>query len=260
MCHCYKWLRRLVESKVKGSLWHRQARDEFIGLACCWPLFRTSLQACLAPRLLVATDATLSKAGGVITDLSPRQAVALWSRQKWNRVGLTYQGIEGDLHTPLFGTTSPLQRDCSMEDAIQTLQFREIFRYRFRERKHINHQEMIAWRTGIKHLSRNLAFHDCRVLSLLDSQAVCCSVRKGRSTSHALNALLQSVAGTCLLARLDVIPLWVASAANAADDPTRISKVRDAVPADLASENFIDLASENFWLQAEDWRWPLEAT
>eukprot|EP00971_Amphidinium_carterae_P118978 2357183-Amphidinium_carterae.1 len=253
MCHCYKWVRQLVEGKVTCARWHYRARDELIGLACCWPVLRTSLKACIAPTLL-ATDATLSKAGGVVTDLTPQQAVAIWSRQRWNRIGLSYQGSgdDGDLHTPLFCTSVPLYKDECLEEALQTLQFREIFRYRFRERKHINVQEMISWRTGIKNISRQSSLHDCKVLCLLDSQVVSCSVRKGRSTSHSLNALLQTTVGTSLLAKLDIIPLWISSEANAADDPTRVSHVRKA------SEKSVE--SERFWRCGDRWEWPLEAT
>eukprot|EP00971_Amphidinium_carterae_P147588 2924992-Amphidinium_carterae.1 len=91
---------------------------------------------------------------------------------------------------------------------------------------------MTAWRTGIRHLSRDASasLHGCRILALLDSQVVSCSIQKGRSTSHRLNTLLQSIAGTCLLSKQSVIPLWISSKSNAADDPTRVSRVRDAVP------------------------------
>eukprot|EP00971_Amphidinium_carterae_P137456 2724149-Amphidinium_carterae.1 len=61
--------------------------------------------------------------------------------------------MEGDLDTPLFRTTSPLRKDEALEGAVQTLQFREVCRYRFRDKRHINVQEMTAWRTGIRHLS-----------------------------------------------------------------------------------------------------------
>eukprot|EP00971_Amphidinium_carterae_P240216 4769357-Amphidinium_carterae.1 len=111
---------------------------------------------------------------------------------------------------------------------------------------------MTAWRTGIRHLSRDASLHGCRILALLDSQVVSCSIQKGRSTSHRLNTLLQSIAGTCLLSKQSVIPLWISSKSNAADDPTRVSRVRDAVPDSPAT-----LA---FWKSAQSWTWPLEAT
>eukprot|EP00971_Amphidinium_carterae_P029534 581407-Amphidinium_carterae.1 len=249
--HGYRWLRQLTERKSRGGLWDIPTRDELAGLALCWPLFRTSLLACLSPTV-IATDATLRKAGGVECQVSPKQAVALWGRQRWHRVGLTFQGVDGDLDHPLFSTSVPLHRDCALELGLQTLQFRETFRYRFRDKRHINFQELLAWRTGITSLSRRICLHETKILSLLGSQVVCYSIRKGRSTSHALNGLLQSVAGTCLLGKLDVVPLWISSAANAADDPTRIDEVRCAEPATPESDAF--------WATACRWTWPLQAT
>eukprot|EP00971_Amphidinium_carterae_P168447 3337353-Amphidinium_carterae.1 len=158
---------------------------------------QSSLGACIAPALL-STDATLKKAGGVMTK-PPRP-------KRW----LT----------------------------------------------HINFQELLASRTGIKKVSGEPSLHKTRLLTLLDSQVVACTVQKRRSTSHKLNAFLQTIAGTCLLVKLDPVLLWISSAANAADDPTRLSHVREAKDADEVSEGF--------WATAEDWSWalswPLAAT
>eukprot|EP00971_Amphidinium_carterae_P188722 3746151-Amphidinium_carterae.1 len=126
ICHGYRWLRQLTERRSRGGLWDISTRDELTGLALCWPLFRTSLLACLSPTV-IATDATLRKAGGVECQVSPRQAVALWGRQRWHRVGLTFQGVDGDLDHPLFCTSVPIHRDCAMEMGLQTLQFHETF-------------------------------------------------------------------------------------------------------------------------------------
>eukprot|EP00971_Amphidinium_carterae_P020160 397147-Amphidinium_carterae.1 len=251
MSFCFTWLHELVGRRAKCARWHARAKDELIGLAVCWPLFRSALDSCIHPTLL-ATDATLSKAGGVTTRLSPEQAVALWSRQRWKKVGLSYQGVEGDLTQPLFWARTPLIRDEVMEKSLQSLQFREAFRYRFRDKKHINFQDLLAWRTGIKMLSRDAAMHGTRLLCILDSQVVACSIQKGRSTSHRLNSLLHSICGTCLLTHIEPIALWVSSSADAADDPTRVSRVRTAVPGDSETDGF--------WRGAEAWTWPLEAT
>eukprot|EP00971_Amphidinium_carterae_P148930 2952700-Amphidinium_carterae.2 len=205
--------------------------------------------------MLASTDATLSRAGVVTAEVSAcsaEQAVAIWGRQKWHRVGLKFQGVGDDPTLPMFEVARPTLQDVPLERALQTLQFKEICRYRFRENRHINYQKLIVWRTGIKHFSRDLKYHNCRLLSLLDSQVVCYSVRKGRSTSCGLNALLQSVVGTCLLSKIEVLPLWIASKANPADDPTRIPEVRRALPNDHATTAF--------WDSAQRWSWPLTAT
>eukprot|EP00971_Amphidinium_carterae_P071684 1417899-Amphidinium_carterae.2 len=78
-------------------------------------------------------------------------------------------------------------------------------------------------------------------------------IRKGRSSSRQLNSVLQRALGLRLVHGLEPLPMWVPSATNPADDPTRGVKIRKATP--------MNASMEEQWLRAmQGSEWPTVVT
>ena len=101
----------------------------------------------------------------------------------------------------------------------QSLPFKELLRYRFRERGHINVQEMRTYRTWLKWGSTRHV--RSRLLGLIDSRVTLGASAKGRSSSPALCHVLQSTLPYVLGSALYPGGLHVYSGENRADGPSR---------------------------------------
>eukprot|EP00971_Amphidinium_carterae_P040337 791763-Amphidinium_carterae.1 len=246
----YAWLQKGKESPWMQRRIPPEVHDEFVGAMILWPWCRTKLRACIADQI-VATDATLTQGGVAVSPLTVDQAVSLWSRQRWRKGALSYVG-EGLPEEELFISSSPMLPDRDLELAIQTLQFARVTDYRYRTRSHVNIQELLAWRTGVRWIANDPARRCTRVLQLIDSQVCVHIISKGRSSSKRLNNIMQSALGHLLLGRIYPQPLWVSSWANPSDELTRGRSIRTAVPLSGCE-------CPDFFDQAEAWPWPLAA-
>ena len=87
-----------------------------------------------------------------------------------------------------------------IEELADSLPFREMLRYRFKKRNHINVLESRVHKTLLKHCAKN--HPNNRILSLLDSRVTLGATSKGRSSSRAICRVLQGslgyVLGGCL--------------------------------------------------------------
>eukprot|EP00971_Amphidinium_carterae_P021060 415534-Amphidinium_carterae.2 len=200
----YSWLQRNKHDPWKIIRMPSVVHDEFLGVMTLWPWCRTHLRACLAD-IVVASDATLKHGGVAAAAVTPEQAVSLWSRQRWRKGALSYLGdeIPGE---ELFVSHAPMGADAALENAVQSLKFVRVVDYQYRERSHVNIQELLAWRTGVRWLANDPSRHSTRVLQVLDSQ--------GRSSSKRLNNIMQSTLGHLMLSRQYPQPLWISSWAN----------------------------------------------
>ena len=141
-------------------------------------------------------------------------------------------------------------------DLCETLQYKELFRYRFKKGGHINVLECRVYKSWLKHYTKRWGNH--RLLGLLDSRVTMGAAAKGRSSSKALSRVLRSSLGSVLGGGLYPGCLHVRSAWNRADGPSR---GRDIDPPSADVANWIrqlqrgDFAS--FELQTSKWTRPV---
>ena len=89
--------------------------------------------------------------------------------------------------------------------------------YAFSHGAHINLQEAKALKSEL--LSRCTDLEGSRSIAGIDSMALSGAWAKGRSSSHALNKILQSCVGWTVLGQQKIIPVILASADTPADFP-----------------------------------------
>ena len=106
-----------------------------------------------------------------------------------------------------------------VEDICESLEFRELYRFRFKRSGHINCLECRVYKSFLKFCSK--AHPRSRVVSFLDSRVTMGAAAKGRSSSKALSRILRTtlayVLGGCLYSGT----LHCRSAWNRADGPSR---------------------------------------
>lgn len=100
-----------------------------------------------------------------------------------------------------------------------SVQFRELLRYKFHRSGHINVLEARVYKTWLKHCSKR--FPSSRVLGLLDSRVTLGASAKGRSSSFAISRVLQGSLGYTIGGNLYPGGLHVCSAKNRSDGPSR---------------------------------------
>jgi len=80
-------------------------------------------------------------------------------------------------------------------------------------------------------LARSASRHSARAVTAIDARAVLGAARKGRTSAATLRRPISRVAATCLAADLQLLCLWVPSAHNPADAPSRGKRARPAGPS-----------------------------
>ena len=106
-----------------------------------------------------------------------------------------------------------------VEDLCKTLEFRELFRYRFKKSGHINVLERRVYKSWLKHCAKRWSGH--RMLGLLDSRVTMGASAKGRSSSKALSRVLRTSLSYILGGGLYPGCLHCRSSWNSADGPSR---------------------------------------
>ena len=106
-----------------------------------------------------------------------------------------------------------------IEELPDSLPFRELLRYRFKKRNHINVLECRVHKTLLKHCAKN--HPNNRILSLLDSRVTLGATSKGRSSSRAICRVLQGSLGYVLGGCLYPGGFHIASGKNRSDAPSR---------------------------------------
>lgn len=104
-----------------------------------------------------------------------------------------------------------------------------------RSGEHINELELRAAHVAVRWAARRDGWAGSRAQLLVDSSVVVGALRKGRSSSHKLLVRLRQVFAITLAHGVQLSPLWVQSAENPADRPSRelvpVERVDDVDPA-----------------------------
>eukprot|EP00971_Amphidinium_carterae_P327124 6458298-Amphidinium_carterae.3 len=184
-------------------------------------------------------------AGVVSSPLSPEEAVWLWVQTDIQTSPMLYRG---DGASDMFLLLHPLMAREEVERWVSSKQFHLRAVFPLRDQAHINKQELLAWRCALRSSVRKGTSPHCRAVFLLDSQVVTNVLKKGRSSSRALNNILSSTLPLELLAQVTREPIWIKSSANPADDPTRMAPLRRAGPLEPNIESVIeDIPNTSPW-------------
>ena len=105
-----------------------------------------------------------------------------------------------------------------------SLEFRELFRYRFKRSGHINVNETRTYKSWMKCMAKS--FPSSRFVGILDSRVTLGAAAKGRSSSFAISRVLQGTLGYIIGGNLYPGGLHCYSHANRADEPSRDKPVR----------------------------------
>ena len=186
----------LVQRFPKGSvkLWP-SVRRELLAAAAVAPLIEADLRAPLWPRAM-ASDASSTGMGVVSVDTAALPGSA--------PPGTTVPGVSG------------VVEELPPAAAVTT-----IVSCRWRWAEHINALEMRAAHLALRWVMRHALPGGVRVPLWVDSTVVCGILRRGRSSSAALNRLTRALAADLLFCGVSIEADWVKSSANPADAPSR---------------------------------------
>eukprot|EP00438_Fugacium_kawagutii_P027310 Skav202710 [mRNA] locus=scaffold654:644734:649143:+ [translate_table: standard] len=109
-------------------------------------------------------------------------------------------------------------------DLCQSLQFREVFKYKFKVPGHINVNEVRTYKSWLKSLAKTNP--DERTIGLLDSRVTIGAAAKGRSSSYSISRVLKGSLAYVIGSGLYPGLLHCYSGDNPSDDPTRGRAVR----------------------------------
>ncbi|CAE7920809.1 unnamed protein product, partial [Symbiodinium necroappetens] len=206
-------------SEMPGDRWCKLpdfVLDEIRSCALHLPFAVCSMRRRVSTTLL-ATDATPSSGGAVVTEVPGALAEELWrqSEMKGEAVRLDRGRDEAlDVEEPkvpsVFASTVG-----------ECLPWRVTASYHSRETSHVNLQELRAWRREMMKIAARGDHKGCIVVALNDSRVVVGAVGKGRSSSFRLNNLLRGALPHMILGGLSGALLWIETAANPADYPSR---------------------------------------
>ncbi len=233
--------------------------DEVLVLALLGPLLGTDLRVRSHPELL-CTDArggAFPRGGVCRSPILPAVSKELW-RHRVRRGGFPrldppsltllreHAGWNADWAAELQGAEEEALEDnlvktrSWVKDLVGALPWqRSSFGFPLPRHEHINLGEHRAMRAGTRLLLKE-GIHDCRVLTIVDSNVVLGATAKGRSGSRWIRRLQQAHIAELLYHNVYVGVLPIASQFNPADDPSRGVPVRLPIddPAEWA-ESFL---------------------
>ncbi|CAE7273945.1 rluB [Symbiodinium sp. CCMP2592] len=160
--------------------------DELRSCALHLPFAVSSMRRRVSSTLL-ATDATPTSGGAVVTEAPEALAEELWrqSEIKGEAVRID-RGLESEL-----SDSAPKVPSVFASTVGECLPWHVVASYTFRETSHVNLQELRAWRREMCRIAASGGHGNCIVVALNDSRVVVGAVAKGRSSSVRLNNLLR---------------------------------------------------------------------
>eukprot|EP00971_Amphidinium_carterae_P028177 554940-Amphidinium_carterae.1 len=191
--YVFSWLRDpMVDGRSLCRL-RRRIRDELL-LLCAFA-WSAVTPCCQVPsRMVYASDATLQKGAVVASPLENAEAVWLWVQ------------TDGNTADDMFLLMAPMLARRDVEEWLASKQFGIRAVFSFRDKAHINMQELLAWRCALRAAVRKGSAVNKRAVFVLDShfisQVVTNILRRGRSSSHGPNHVLASCLPLEILARV----------------------------------------------------------
>lgn len=217
------------------QLWP-SVRAELLCLAAMVPFLSVSLRAPLGPEIL-ATDASMEKEALTVAALPPSADFAelLWPLVSCRSADMLPHGeprsptprpliprVDGeDLLQPASLLPRPLLQLDAFCSAFGGLRWRTIISARWQFAQHINLLELHALLSAVRWLLSRPSALGSRWVCLLDNSVTALVVKKGRANARPLQSLFRVLALHLLAGDLRLLPVWIPSATNPADRPSR---------------------------------------
>ena len=194
-------------------------REELIWSALCLPLAHSNIRWDISNRI-ACSDASLKMGGRCATSTLPEIAKTLYR----------FSEHRGE-HIRLDWASGALAPSSTMEQAPQEVEdLIADHTWTVTDSCHFYHKQHINLLEG-KMIHRELVdvVHNCqqplRCLLVVDSRAAAGAWSKGRSSSRQLNRLIRKSLGWSIVGQKTLHLIWVKSAANPADHPSRGKKI-----------------------------------
>ena len=120
---------------------------------------------------------------------------------------------EGFVHKEAYGTPVVLPFDIAS--------FTPVLSLKAKHKEHSGAMEAQGVVLLAQWAARSAERHGARLVAAIDAQAVLGAVKKGRSSKPTFKRQITRLAATCLAADLQLLTVWVPSAHNPADAPSR---------------------------------------
>jgi len=202
-------------------LWYG-VRRELLLLMSLSPALQSSLRAPVF-ETVIATDASSTGAGVVISKSAAQLADQLWP------LALDLQRVECpvtvdntlsiDMPIPSSLASDLIQVHDSLSLRHWTTIISSQWRY---QDEHINSLELRAVLLAVRWILSHNSTTSIRTFLLVDSSVVYYVLRKGRSSSRPLLSVYRRLAAFLLAADMYLIPCWVPSERNPADNASRL--------------------------------------
>lgn len=230
----------LVAGQRRFDLWP-SVKTELVRVLSLAPLLRASLSAPACTRF-IASDASSTGGGVVATDLTPHLFDTFWPMCFNHQAVAGMLQSEHDLPLPadpasVAASLSALrglksQQPCladgpvwqplsSPYKSLEGLRWATIISTQWRFQEHINLLELRAFHLALLWIVSLPRSCSTRLFALLDSAVAFYAIRKGRSSSPNLLPLIRKINVLLLAADIAILPIWVPSAVNPADAPSR---------------------------------------
>jgi hypothetical protein len=230
--HSYRFVERFFNAH--RSLWPCVGRELRVLMALS-PLLLTDLRADWSPQL-VAADSSSFAAGVVSTPYTASLLSALWPLASDHASLLPAapqrpspwpgQPVLAAAAAPPMQPVTRTRDQCSptserIGSMLAAAHWSTVISTPWRMPDHINRLELEAVLLSLRWLSSRTGLAGKRVPLLTDSSVAYHALRKGRSSAPSILALLRRCAAFTLAMGLSLYPIWVPSAVNPADSPSR---------------------------------------
>ena len=214
--HIYKYMDSMHATK---PCWLPHfIRDELMSMAIHLPFCKWNMRKKFSQEIL-ATDATPISGGAVMAPAPEALLRALW-RQAETR-GECVRLDRTAMDEMLVSEKAPKEPSVFASAVSECLPWRVTASYSFRQTSHINLQEARALKREVVKLASSPSNINTIQLCLNDSRVCVGAFAKGRSSSFKLNGILRSMLPFLIFSGVTLGLLWVETASNIADYPSR---------------------------------------
>lgn len=229
---------RFIEAarRRRFDLWPTVRRELWMLLGLL-PLLHARLDAPLFHRA-IASDASELAAGVVATPLTPDLHRRLWPLCSTRRHAVLQTQLQSDsaanpLHSSRLLLSAAQRAELSIAgdvfhsfyDDVSDARWSTIVSKAWRDPEHINALELRAVLLAVHWVLSFPSSLTRRVFLLVDSTVAFFSLWKGRSSSPQLLLILRKIGALLLASGVSLLPGWVPSEVNPADNPSRLRSI-----------------------------------
>lgn len=197
-----------------------QIRDELLSMALYLPFCFWDMRKQVNP-VVLATDATPTSGGAVEAGVTEELSMALWRLAEVRGEAVR---LDRDEDMLAWNKGAPPKEPSVFASTVaECLDWKVVSSYSFRQTSHINLQEARALKREIIRESSDFSLRKNIKICLNDSRVCCGAFAKGRSSSFKLNGIMRGLVPFLVFAQLTLALLWVETASNIADYPSRFS-------------------------------------